>query len=763
MEKRTMKPFRIYDWNKTVISNKSNLLKLQKSIPKEFIKEVNDGDFAVKINGLWKNWELTEEGTGTYPIFKLFIEDGSLEIKNKSDDNHIKKYSLKNSWIKICTKISCDNSKGIDYYSIDMKNLILYAFNNSFNLESTDKFMVTLMNELLISWIKDNVGALDRLFGQYKIDTKMEEDLSLLGWDTGFSTSFSNVNRVINTQKKYPDKLDKEFKFDNPEEGINVSGSINATFSPWQITTGADGQNVNFICPIKEGSIKYLKNTYQFEEDNKFLIQLKLNYLNVDKTWTDPTSKNDGNQVDLKIKTDKDENGVDAVIITKAIFPDDIESSAMKKMILTEAVKEWFNENIFYFEQIFSSFHLNATANEEGFQWIKPTTAYYGVASVEENGSPNLDRSVFTAMSMVEETINESPSHIVDARMLKAVNNESAYAINMPLFVKKWLLAGLDYMQVGTLDDYDSISNGNGFKNNKEIKFATFKNADNEYVPAYVQKDNLRMEVVNNQLKVEITDITWSQSSKFKGHIMYSQYYDLKLQSGVDKLGKPYNNVLIPVENSDPNLTIYMSEEDYNFWDAFVGEIVAEIVVSVVTGAIGKAIGKGVGKYLSKFLNKTSAGKWVLKIDSSIAKHLKEMFKGDIDIPGLNRIAKDNLNLIEEVGKAQAVKFVANKATTFGAKIWENKSKFIGAITGAALGSASVGAIISAIDAQEKENYSALPNIEGFVASTVGAIKWPDNSEFKLESAELRGVYLLGGKLYPTNKLSKNKEVYENE
>lgn len=121
------------------------------------------------------------------------------------------------------------------------------------------------------------------------------------------------------------------------------------------------------------------------------------------------------------------------MILVDSYYSEELKSPLLNG-IVTSMFKEWLNENINKFENIFSYFLLQETAKDENFQWLKPTTAYYGVASVENNGNPDLDKSVFSVMAMVENHKNEFPQHTVDARLLHAVNNESAFGIDMPLF-----------------------------------------------------------------------------------------------------------------------------------------------------------------------------------------------------------------------------------------------------------------------------------------------------------------------------------------
>ncbi|QEZ70854.1 hypothetical protein D4A35_18130 (plasmid) [Paraclostridium bifermentans] len=735
MSKKPLDFLRIYDWHKTEAMNKISKLDFERIIPKHFSKEIKNKHLSVKITGNWKIWKLTDEGEGQYPIFKCIVEDGFLKIKNECGN---KKYSLDNAWIKICTKIKYDNENGKDIYSIDEKNLTLYSVNNSFNSKYKNNIVDAFLDNLLIACIEDNIKDLNKFFKLYKVKTAIKEDLSLLGWDTGYSTSFTHVNKTIENQQNYP----KQFKYES-EGPYNID--ISGEFDSWRLTTGSDGQNVNFICPIKNGEFNFLGTEYKFSQGEQVNIQLKLKYLNIEEpTFEDSTSLNDGNQVDLIVKTDEDENENPPVTIIKVVLLGEID--AIGKMLLEGTFREWFNENIDAFKQIFSSFLLEDTSKNPDFQWLKPTKAYYGVASAEPiDGKPDLDSSVFSVMSMVEDNKNDKPSHTVDGRILDAVNNESAFGIRTPLFVKKWLIAGLEMMQIGKLEDFDLINNGMGFINNKKLLFGTFENADGEDVPAYVEKDNFRLEITNNQLKIEITDIYWQQSRRLTGHVMYSQYFDLELRSGTDITGAEYKNILIPVENSEPTLVVNISQDEFDIWGDIVGEIVGGIVVGIVTGYLGSILGKGVGKYLEKFLTKTSGGRWVLKMNKEMYDYLNNLFKGDRRV--FNEVAIDEIELISTLGTSQAISTIANTPTNFASKIWVNKSKFIGGLIGGSVGSVIPSVIIKSIDAWDKQNYSVLPSINAFVASSVGSVKWPDTSEFKIESAELNGIFLLGGKL----------------
>ncbi|QDX94824.1 hypothetical protein EEL30_22565 [Brevibacillus laterosporus] len=764
MKKRNVDSLRIYDWTKTIEDVKNRDSKMLRNVPSSFYQEMKDSSMSAKVQGNWGNWELTDEGSGQYPIFKCYIENGTFEVDT---NNEKATHHLQNSWIKICLKIEDSQT---EMYVISEKEDTLYSINHAFHFNSGHGMVSILLEKLLVTWFKEHRHLLHQQINTYNIQYSTSNDLSLMGWDTSYVTSFSNVNKNIQQKKLYPEKF--YYEFTDTSLGFPLEFSLNGTFDSWEITTGADGQNVNFICKINENSfLHYITADKMYrlasrEDPNPVLepymkIQLKLKYLNsTEKTITDSTGKGNGYQVDLKVKTDQDTSGDQPVILVKTHFSNEIPE--LIAMFVEIMFKNWFNENIDKFENIFSHLLLEETAKDENFQWLKPTDKYYGVAEgKDENGQPSLDTSVFAVMTMVENRKNNYPQHTVDARLLHAVKNakdtnDSAFGIDMPLFVDKWLGRGLNIMQVGTPDQFEKTDNGLFIQNKERIQFGTVYDHNENEVPSYVDPKKFRLGITNNQMVLDIEDLTWEQARGIIGHANYTQHYGLSLKSGVDELGKEYKNVLVPSEEGEATLTLTYTLEDWYQREQLIIEIATGLALSIAAGAFfsaTSAVFRQASAYISQQFSKI--GTTMMRAVISLKELLKRAGTNASQAARREMIELTTFNITRApsyVGlNSPGVMYqVLQQPRTLWSRIWEISSKSALVFTQmAVIGAAGMlpTAIAKYLDYLAEEHYSELPTIDAFLANCVGAVKWPDNSELQVETARLQGIYLMGGKL----------------
>ncbi|WP_154696554.1 TULIP family P47-like protein, partial [Clostridium botulinum] len=170
--------------------------------------------------------------------------------------------------------------------------------------------------------------------------TRVEGDLSLLGWDIESSVSYKTMNEFIKKDNLYEKKFYQYMKVRRNEF------TIDGTFGPWQMTTGADGQNIRFKCPIESANYTINEDIYTAGPDDSITIQVDLKYFDSKTTMTDPTGLNNGQQFNLKVKTETTDD-LNAVIIVGSkitdinneIYPED---SSMLEL----AFRKWFNVNI---------------------------------------------------------------------------------------------------------------------------------------------------------------------------------------------------------------------------------------------------------------------------------------------------------------------------------------------------------------------------------------------------------------------------------
>ncbi|QOS99896.1 TULIP family P47-like protein [Brevibacterium sp. JNUCC-42] len=750
MKKKNIDSLRIYDWTKTIEDVKNRDSKMLRNVPSSFYQEMKDSSMSAKVQGNWGNWELTDEGSGQYPIYKCYIENGTFEVDTNNEKTT---HHLQNSWIKICLKIEESQT---EMYVISEKEDTLYSINHSFHIDNSNRMASILLEKLLVTWFKEHRHLLHQQINTYNIQYSDISDLSLMGWDTSYVTSFSNVNKIIQQKKLYPQHFLTDF-----HDLFFGDFGLNGTFESWEIATGADGQNVNFVCKISEdGYFSFetplTSGSYPLQGE-LVKIQLKLKYFNSEKTITDSTGKGNGDQFDLKVKTDNNEDKPVIIVSTPGV--NQLVLDAMIKTMF----EEWFNANIDQFENIFSHLLLGETAKDENFQWLKPTDKYYGVAEgTDGTGKPSLDHSVFAVMTMVENRKNNYPSHTVDARLLHAVKNakatnDSAFGIDMPLFVDKWLVRGLGLMQVGTPDEFEKIPNGVGIQNKERIQFGNVEDHSGNPVPSYIDPKKFKLSIVNNQLDLDIENLNWEHQSGLIAHINYRQQYSFSLKSGVDELGKEYKNVLVPTEVNDATISFAYTIEEWRKWSTFAIDMTVGFALSVGTGMIFSSTSSTFVAARQTIKNLIIEGAQVATFRMTMKQFLsnlglalsKEMRKL------VARRASVNLemNVIRNgvyLPTTEALHAIRTSLVPAWSRIWEVSYKAV--LLGIQFGLIGLAGMTPALiagylEASAQEHFSELPTIDAFLANCVGAVNWPDNSEFQVETAQLQGIYLMGGKL----------------
>ncbi|MBY6770142.1 toxin, partial [Clostridium botulinum] len=169
---------------------------INESIPKIFSKKICGGRFFNStLSGNWKSWTLTDEGEGPHPVLKCTIDNGYLEIySNTSSEKH----SLKDIEIKVCMSIK-PNSDGT--HSL-CKNSF-YIKTNSLKLSEDRLILSHCLDKLILAWFKDNHKYIELFINRSRIQTRVEGDLSLLGWDIESSVSYKTMNEFIKKDNLY--------------------------------------------------------------------------------------------------------------------------------------------------------------------------------------------------------------------------------------------------------------------------------------------------------------------------------------------------------------------------------------------------------------------------------------------------------------------------------------------------------------------------------------------------------------------------------
>ncbi len=743
-----LKPYIIYDWKETILKNSKDNYSINEIIPKTFSKKICGGRFLNStLSGNWKSWTLTDEAEGPHPILKCTIDNGYLEIySNTSSEKH----SLKDIEIKICMAIK-PNSDGT--HSL-CKNSF-YIKSNSLKL-SEDRLIVShYLEKLILTWFKDNHKYIELFINRSRIQTRVEGDLSLLGWDIESSVSYKTMNEFIKKDNLY------EKKFHQYMEIRRNEYTIDGEFGPWQMTTGADGQNIRFLCPIKSASYKINDDVYIAKPDNFIIIQVDLKYFDSKTTIIDPSGLNNGQQLNLKVKTDST-NEINAVILVGSIITDVNESLYPQDDISLEIVfKTWFNTNIQKFTQIFSYILLDETSKISEYQWLKPTQISYGSASVTipdplnpNKEISNLDASTFAAMAMVENHKNDRPNHAVDNRFLESSKTPAAFAISMPEFLKHFLVNSLQAMQIDNLDAFEVSSENLMITNKKRINFGKIK-AQTGQVDALIEPNNFKLAIQNNQVVLDIVDATWQQVEGVTGHFGYRQAYNLILK----KEDNEYKPILD--ESGDFTISYAVTEEAWKTKRDAIITATASIVLGTIIGALSSMASDKLCKFLkSKYVvNKKKAS---IKISKNNVDEILSM--SDVSQAQLVSIRRrnsqtsiDDISLMSSNGSTSSgnLSILKNKPRSLGERLQIFGIKLLGGFLtafGYTFGFTLPDILQQVINSAINNNFEVLPGIQKFAEQCIGPIQWPDNGELKINFAKLQGVYLLGGNLVKTPK-----------
>ncbi|EDT84096.1 toxin [Clostridium botulinum] len=743
-----LKPFIFYDWKKTILKNTKENYSINEIIPKTFFMELNGTKITNStLNGTWKAWNLTDEGEGSYPVLKCIIDDGYLDMNFGASSEKI---PLKNVWIKLCIKIT-PNSDGT--YSISKKSSSFYIKDNSLKISKDNLILDKYLNKLMLLYFKNNIKNIEMFINKSRIQTKVVGDLSLLGWNTENSVSFRTMNEFIKKDNLYP----KDFHAIH--DGSYIKSSAIGTFDSWEMTTGADGRNIRFKCPIKSAIYIVQNDVFNSSTGDFLLIQVDLTYFNSKTTINDSTGKNDGKQFNLKIKLNDDELKNVLIVTYNLTDTNDLMDAEAKDLIIL-AFRKWFNINIQQFEQIFAYILLDETAKIPAYQWLKPTQVSYGSASVETaNEEPNLDASIFSAMSMVENNANYTPSHAVDNRLLQLTKTQTAFGISFPLFMEHFLKQALLSSQFISVDDIVADINTLTITNNKQIIFGKVENSDGKNVDSYLKPEKLKLSLQNNLIVLELLDLTWEQGRGVTGHFDFHQEYELALEL---KSGK---QIPILKVHDEPKIEYYVEEAQWKTYENMIVSAVTGAVFSIIIGAGLKLAGSALSKGYKLIRSKATTIKGRKKITlnrSNIRQLRKDSGVTDIELERISRrnssIAAEDARLMSNNGTTsiQILADMKSKPMSIGQRIAIGLKKLastVSMITAITLGSSFGQILIDYINAIENNDYTAIPGINAFMQQCIGAMQWPDkDSELKVTFGKLQGIYLLGGTLEKNNK-----------
>lgn len=617
--------------------------------------------------------------------------------------------------------------------------------------------------------IKQNITAYTKTISFILGGVQMDNynDFDMFGWDTVFGISFEQANKAIKDLKTSPSSFNQE-KLNKKNHPLR---KIEGKWGDWQLTANGDGKNIAIKCPIDSGNfIKYIEgDEINYDLKNQWIeVEVELEYFDQqDQTHSDSTAKSGtGMQKNLLVRTTSNDQE-DPVVSIKATSytpdtfenDDDDDDPEMTEEMCTLMFKTWFSENLDQFKHIFSTFIVGQTANDPQFQWLKPTSVSYATTTLKDN----LDKSVFGVMAMTEHR-DHAKTHQVDNQLLSPTDTHSAFAINRHLFVREWILSGLFAMLPGTSIDDFTTTNGLIYTNTKDMKWSTFEDQDGHEVPAYVEANKFEIGLSEDKIKVSFTNLHWDAKRGITAYVTYSEYYKLELKSGIDSTGKPYKNVLTVTQDGTTNITTSYQVADWKRDENLMTQIVASIAGAFLGGVLGGALDGVIGSAVGEAAEAaTEAGEATVELEmNSLLDGMSSQFTDDT-AKLISQSAEEASAEIEEAAtslesgatESSVLSNVTGKVKDIGKFMYSNKFKLIGGILGGAAG-AGLGMIPTIIDSNAQQNYSQIPSLDNFAMNCVEAVKWPDSTDFELNSATLTtGGVILGGDLTSDQEESK--------
>lgn len=551
----------------------------------------------------------------------------------------------------------------------------------------------------------------------------MGQEIDLQGWDTANVVTADVLNGAIAAQKTYPPSFDLT-------EGTNA---IKGTWGPWQLTLGRSGSLLEFTCPIVKGTGIDNSGTSHDLAGATLYVEIELQTIN-DKAsaFKDKTADQATMPTQAKVLlVDPTSTPTAPAVTVIAIQPQTLRNDFFF------IFGDWFNANIAAFKHIFHAMMLSETAAKGDFQWLKPTDYSYAMAV-----STNKKLGAFAALCATDGDPIGQLAQQIDINIVKNLptNSNAVLAISGEKLVEHVLKPGAKAVLQGSqLADFDIIGNGLVVTNNKDLTWQDVKLEDGSIVQPLIPKGNFRMRVVEDQIELEFTGMTFKHPLMVGNDIVtigFTQYYTLNL--GTDSKG---NQVLTP---NFPTMTTSTGVKTAQIVDKPTISVTPDqtaqdfartmLIITIAFSIL--PLGKGL----------YSAGQGIWKLGSALAAKVTQMAGAGAEL-ALSADEAAQLSSLAVSGSdnlAAAAAMSANLPADARLATLVNRltlgSGVISAISGIAMG-------INQLEQNGDWKLDDVPALDDFMANVLGASKWPGADNWKLNGVELAQSLLLYGKL----------------
>jgi Clostridium P-47 protein len=541
-----------------------------------------------------------------------------------------------------------------------------------------------------------------------------DTSVSTFGWDTAYVAPFTVVNQAILAQKSYP----PEFNYADAT-GITISGS----WTSWQLSPGGAGADVQMVCVVQSGNASGAGQNGDLS-GSRIVIQVNLQTVAATDPVNDPTSK-PGSGASQALIVSTTGQGLDpAVSIIASSYPN--VTSALLKDVLDSIFKNYFNANIGKFNHVFAVMNLNGVADQDGFQWLKPTAFQYAVAT-PENGS--LSASVFGLLAMVQgHRIDPTMQQAVDVRALQNLpaGANSAFVISETMVAQNMLLRGaIATIQGSSPSDFGFSSDGLSVVNLNDVIWGNFQTASNGIISPKITKNNFVLRADDTYVYLEIANAQYETSPGVTVHMNLTQKFSYRTVQA-----KNGNYVFVPdsIGFGNPSITANVSlSKGLQITEIVLGAVAAVAGLLCVASSIGEAIAASADVAVDAGANA-----------AQIAMDANDIAEAAANAPAEAAAENEAGADAADAGAADAGDAgQVQRCGIFTSSKFRLVTGLTGAVAGAVSGSIGIAKAVTQMD------YDSIPAFDTFAQNCLGASVWPGLADYKLVGASFRSSLVI--------------------
>jgi hypothetical protein len=553
--------------------------------------------------------------------------------------------------------------------------------------------------------------------------TPGQKNIDLFGWDTVFTVSYETANAAIVAAGSTP----SGFKY---TDSANTGATIAGTWSPWQITTGGDGQNLNLVCKIATGTASDPGSESLDLAGCQLVIQIKLEALpDPAKAFTNKTLK-PGTGIAHALKPKLTGTATDPAV---AVISNTFNFKGLLAGALPQIFQEYFEANLVEFDHTFAVMMVSAESAKDDFQWLKPTAVSYACA---DSSDGSMAKSVFAVLAMTQDNPVGTNQQAIDNRMLTNLptGENSAFGISDAQVLAHIFLPGAVQTIQGATAANFTIGNDNiSIKNNSNITWGNFKLENGDVVSPTIQAENFEMSMAGSEVTLTITGASfawpsWHGPGSIDVTMNITQVFQFGLKQKADG-----NYVFCPTNmNVVKNVTSVVTQsEGVEIFDICL-LIGTAIITSVLGGILDSALSAGA-------VTTENAGGAIINIsEDDIDGAVDSGY--DADIEDTDEDAAEN----GQQGTDNQTKpgYIQRLKTA----LWASKFKMLGGVLGSILGTTPT--VISQFYVlYAKNQLDTIPPFNSFSEECLGAVVFPHTKGWNLSSANLQGPLVIGGTL----------------